>query len=163
MDVTYTVIIMLTLLVLWFIYNQNREKFDVVKGDDYIEPDHTRETWPNYDPSVDMIDFRAEDPKLAKYTRNWDRDEWGLDSSEKYYENLTYYNQGLSAYDPHGESMFDDPAGSPPLPGMSEVERLGYEVLGDQAAAADPTQIRKFRFRAENEGSASELMAGNED
>jgi hypothetical protein len=151
--VHYALAVIIILLTLWFIYD----------GEDFEDPSKIKETWPNFDPSVDMIDFRAEDPKEAKYTRNWDRDDWGLDSSEKYYTNLTYYNQGLSAYDPAGETIFDDPAGAPPLPGMSEVERLGFEVLGDQAASADPTQINLFRFRAENEGSATELVGGSDE
>lgn len=91
------------------------------------QPEHME-----HEVSVDMIDFKYDDPKKAKYTRQWDRDEWGLNSSEKYYENLVYFNNGMSGFDPAGPLMFDDPAGAPPLPGMSEVERLGYEVLGDQ-------------------------------
>ena len=152
-DYTFAAIAVLIILVLWVVIQ--RESFE--------DTAKINETWPNYDPSVDMLEFRAKDPKQAKYTRHWDRDGWGLNSSEKYYNNLTYYNQGLSAYDPAGESMFDDPAGPPPLPGMSEVERLGHDVLGDQSAAADPSQINLFRFRAENEGTADELVAGIDD
>lgn len=153
MNYMFAAIAVLVIVLLWLMYQD--ESFE--------DPSKIKDTWPNYDPSVDMIEFRSKDPKKAKYTRHWDRDEWGLDSSEKYYTNLTYYNQGLSAYDPAGETIFDDPAGAPPLPGMSEVDRLGYEVLGDQTAAADPSQINLFKFRAESEGTADELMAGLDD
>jgi hypothetical protein len=148
------VVIVIVILYLAFSSSGDKESFEEV---------HKEKVWPNFNPSVDMVEFRAEDPQEAKYTRHWDRDEWGLDSSEKYYNNLTYYNQGLSAYDPKGETIFDDPAGGPPLPGMSEVERLGHEVLGDQAASADPSQINLFRFRAENEGTMEDGVAGIDD
>jgi hypothetical protein len=92
---------------------------------------------------ADMVSFRSDDPIKAKYSMQ-NRDGWGLNRAEKYYENLVYYNQGLSAFDPAGGSMFDDPAGAPPLPGMSEVERLGIEVLHDQIAAGQEPSEMKF-------------------
>lgn len=84
---------------------------------------------------VSMVAFKSSDPIKTKYKMQWDGDEWGLNSAEKYYENLLYYNTGLSNFDPAGPSIFDDPAGAPPLPGMSEIDRLGYEVLQDQVAS----------------------------
>lgn len=84
---------------------------------------------------VDMISFRSEDPIKTKFTQR-DRDGWGLDKSDKYYENLVYYNQGVSDFDPAGPDMFKVP--TEPLPGMSTIDRLGYEVLGDQAKTAFP-------------------------
>lgn len=84
---------------------------------------------------VSMIAFKSADPIKAKYTMQWDGDEWGLNSAEKYYENLLYYNTGLSSFDPAGPGMFDDPVGAPPLPGQTEIDRLGYEVLQDQVAS----------------------------
>ena len=83
---------------------------------------------------VSVLAFKSADPIKAKYTMQWDGDEWGLNSAEKYYENLLYYNTGMSSFDPAGPGMFDDPAGAPPLPGQTEIDRLGYEVLQDQAA-----------------------------
>jgi len=88
---------------------------------------------------VDMISFRSEDPIKTKFTQR-DRDGWGLDNSDKYYENLVYYNQGLSEFDPAGPGMFD--VVTEPLPGMSEIDRLGYEVLGDQAKSAFPGEFK---------------------
>jgi len=93
---------------------------------------------------ADMVSFRSDDTIKAKYSMHDSRDEWGLNHAEKYYENLVYYNQGLSEFDPRGGSMFDDPAGAPPLPGMSEVERLGIEVLNDQVAAGQKPSGMKF-------------------
>jgi hypothetical protein len=69
---------------------------------------------------VDMIAFKSEDPIKTKYTKNWDYDAGGLNSSDKYYENLVYYNTGLSDFDPAGDGMFN------------AVGALGYEVLGNQ-------------------------------
>ena len=88
---------------------------------------------------ADMISFRSADPIKSKYTMNHSKDSWGLNNAEKYYDNLVYFNQGLSMNDPVGGNMFDDPAGSPPppLPGMSTIDRLGFEVLKDQLA--DPS------------------------
>jgi hypothetical protein len=90
-----------------------------------------------------MISFRSSDPIKAKYTMQWDQDDWGLNSAEKYYENLMYFNNGMSG-DPAGNRMFDDPVGSPPLPGMSTIDRLGYEVLGDQVTKTNPADGMKF-------------------
>jgi len=134
--------VLLVLLLLFFKMNGNT-------------PDKPTESF-EYEPSVDMIEFRAKDPKQAKYTRHHDRDEWGLDSSEKYYENQVYYNNGMSELDPRGESVFEDPAGAPPVPRMSSIERLGYEVLGDQAT---PTDGRDPKFAPVRfEGSQEEPM-----
>ena len=110
--------------------------------------------------SVDMIAFRSDDPKKAKYTRHWDHDDWGLNSSEKYYQKLHYYTSGVAAADPMGQTMFDDPAGSPPLPGMSEVDRLGHEVLEDQIRSGGPIRpLGTFKFRDNFVGSAEDPVS----
>lgn len=80
---------------------------------------------------VDMIAFKSTDPIKTKYTKNWDYDAGGLNSSDKYYENLVYYNTGLSDFDPAGDGMFNA-VGAPPPVGMTTIDRLGYEVLGNQ-------------------------------
>lgn len=79
---------------------------------------------------VDMIAFKSADPIKTKYTKNWDYD-GGLNSSDKYYENLVYYNTGLSDFDPAGDGMFNA-VGAPQAQGMTTIDRLGYEVLGNQ-------------------------------
>lgn len=100
---------------------------------------------------VSMVAFKSDDPYKTKYTMQWDGDEWGLNSAEKYYENLLYYNTGLSNFDPAGPGMFDDPAGAPPLPGMSEIERLGYEVLRDQTTFSELQQrVNDYQISGKN-------------
>jgi len=80
---------------------------------------------------VDMISFKSTDPIKTKYTKNWDFDPDGLNSSDKYYQNLVWYNTGLSDFDPAGDGMFNA-VGAPSPVGMTTIDRLGYEVLGDQ-------------------------------
>ena len=53
MDILIAVVIILaTLVIIWYL---NKEEFN------------DRETWPNYEPSVDMLEFRADDSKKAKF------------------------------------------------------------------------------------------------
>lgn len=134
------------LFVLIIIFKDSKPKAD--KQPEYFEP------------SVDMVEFRSDDPKQKKYTRHWDRDEWGLDSSERYYENLNYYQSGLSDTDPQGEIAFDDPAGNPPLPGMSEGERLNQEVTElYQRAGMYQEDPEKPYFRGLTTGSSIEYSS----
>lgn len=127
-----TVIIVIILILLYSKLDLHAESYESSESSESFESSKVV--------PVDMISFKAKDPIQAKYTMQWDQDDWGLNSAEKYYENLAYYNNGLSSFDPadsNGRSMFSDPAGAPALPGMSEVDRLGYEVLGDQANPTD--------------------------
>lgn len=79
------------------------EGSEALIGSHELEP-----TEPN-EMSVDMVDFRHDDPKFSKYTRRM-RDTVGMDGSDYYYENDALFRQGVLP-EKEGEVAFESTAG----------------------------------------------------